>query len=97
MITIISKNYNTNYCVFSVDSVSELDKLPTVTSRGKDNLATISSCTAGSRAIVTETSDRYILNGTQNKWILDKNSSWSTSVSVASNEDILNMTNDFLS
>ena len=97
MITIISKNYNTNYCVFSVDSVSELDKLPTVTSRGKDNLATISSCTAGSRAIVTETSNRYILNGTQNKWILDKNSSWSTSVSVASNEDILNMTNDFLS
>ena len=97
MITIISKNYNTNYCVFAVDSVSELDKLPTVTSRGKDNLATISSCTAGSRAIVTETSDRYILNGIQNKWILDKNSSWSTSVSVASNEDILNMTNDFLS
>ena len=97
MITIISKNYNTNYCVFAVDSVSELDKLPTVTSRGKDNLVTISSCTAGSRAIVTETSDRYILNGTQNKWILDKNSSWSTSVSVASNEDILNMTNDFLS
>ena len=97
MITIISKNYNTNYCVFSVDSVSELDKLPTVTSRGKDNLATISSCTAGSRAIVTETSDRYILNGIQNKWILDKNSSWGTSVSVASNEDILNMTNDFLS
>ena len=97
MITIISKNYNTNYCVFSVDSVSELAKLPTVTSRGKDNLATISSCTAGSCAIVTETSDRYILNGTQNKWILDKNSSWSTSVSVASNEDILNMTNDFLS
>ena len=97
MINIISKNYNTNYCVFAVDSVSELDKLPTVTSRGKDNLATISSCTAGSRAIVTETSDRYILNGTQNKWIMDKNSSWSTSVSVASNEDILNMTNDFLS
>ena len=97
MITIISKNYNTNYCVFAVDSVSELDKLPTTTSRGKDNLATISSCTAGSRAIVTETSDRYILNGTQNKWILDKNSSWSTNVSVASNEDILNMTNDFLS
>ena len=97
MINIISKNYNTNYCVFAVDSVSELDKLPTVTSRGKDNLATVSSCTAGSRAIVTETSDRYILNGTQNKWILDKNSSWSTSVSVASNEDILNITNDFLS
>lgn len=97
MINIISKNYNTNYCVFAVDSVSELDKLPTVTSRGKDNLATISSCTAGSRAIVTETSDRYILNGIQNKWIMDKNSSWSTSVSVASNEDILNMTNDFLS
>lgn len=97
MIDLLSKNYTTGYSVFVVDTISELDKLPTTTSRGKDNLATISSCTAGSRAIVTETSDRYILNGTQNKWILDKNSSWSTSVSVASNEDILNMTNDFLS
>ena len=70
MINIISKNYSTNYCVFAVDTVAELDKLPTVTSRGKDNLAAI-SCISGSRAIVTETSERYILNG-QNKWILDK-------------------------
>lgn len=97
MISLISKNYNTNYCVFAVDTVPELDKLPTTTKNGKENLAYMFPCIVGSRAIVTETSDRYILNGTQNKWILDKNSSWSTSVSVASNEDILNMTNDFLS
>ena len=96
MINIISKNYNTNYCVFAVDSVSELDKLPTVTNRGKDNLATISSCTAGSRAIVTETSNRYILNGTQNKWILDKNSSWGANMDIATSEDINNITNEFL-
>lgn len=28
MIDIISKNYSTNYCVFAVDTVSELNKLP---------------------------------------------------------------------
>ena len=50
--------------------MAEIDKLPTVRSRGKDNLAAI-SCISGSRAIVTETSERYILTG-QNEWILDK-------------------------
>ena len=96
MITIISKNYNTNYCVFAVDYVEELDKLPTTTSRGKDNLAYISSCTVGSRAVVTETSDRYTLNGTQNKWILEKSQVGGTTIDIATSEDINSITNEFL-
>ena len=96
MINIISRNYNTNYCVFAVDSVEELDKLPTTTSRGKDNLANISSCTAGSRAVVTETSGRYTLNGTQNKWILEKFQVGGTTIDIATNEDINSITNEFL-
>lgn len=96
MVNIISKNYNTNYCVFAVDTVAELDKLPTTASRGQDNLAAISSCIAGSRAIVAETSDRYILNGNQNVWVLDKNSSWGTNVDTATSGDITDITNEFL-
>lgn len=69
MINMISKDYTTGYGVFSVDTVAELDKLPTTTDKGQDNLHTVNPCCIGSRAIVTETGDKYILNGNQNKWI----------------------------
>lgn len=95
MISLISKNYNTNYCVFAVDTVPELDKLPTTTKNGKENLAYMFPCIVGSRAIVTETSERYILDG-QNKWVLDKNASWSTNLDFATSEDIKSITDGFL-
>lgn len=95
MISLISKNYNTNYCVFAVDTVPELDKLPTTTKNGKENLAYMFPCVVGSRAIVTETSERYILDG-QNKWVLDKNASWSTNLDFATSEDIKSITDGFL-
>ena len=69
MVKMISRDYTTGYSVFAVDTEAELDKLPTTTDKGKDHLYTIPSCSVGSRAIVTETSGRYILNGEQNKWI----------------------------
>lgn len=96
MINIISKNYSTNYCVFAVDTVAELDKLPTTNKNGGNHLAYIPFCISGSRAIVTETSERYILTG-QNEWVLDKNASWSTSLDFATSEDINAITNIFLS
>lgn len=68
MVKLISRDYNTRYSVFAVDTTAELDKLPTNSKKGKDDLSTITCC-IGSRAIVTETSERYILNGNQNKWI----------------------------
>lgn len=95
MISLISKNYNTNYCVFAVDTVPELDKLPTATKNGKENLAYMFPCIVGSRAIVTETSERYILDG-RNKWVLDKNASWSTNLDFATSEDIKSITDEFL-
>lgn len=95
MISLINKNYSTNYCVFAVDTVSELDKLPTTTENGKENFAYMFPCIVGSRAIVTETSERYILDG-QNKWVLDKNASWSTNLDFATSEDIKSITDEFL-
>ena len=69
MVKMISRDYTTGYSVFAVDTAADLDKLPTTTDKGKDHLHTISCCSVGSRAIVTETGDKYILNGNQNKWV----------------------------
>lgn len=92
MVNILAQNCNYNVFTFVVDTVAELDKLPTTNTKGKDNLANVSSCAVGSRAIVTETSDRYILNGEQNKWIKAKSSSGGggggSSESWATEEDI---------
>ncbi|MGN0657069.1 MAG: hypothetical protein ACI4KR_09765 [Ruminiclostridium sp.] len=73
MIGIVSKDYTTGVTHFVCDTTAEIAKLPTINSAGKDNLSTIQSCVVGSTATVTETSERYILNGNQNKWLLLKN------------------------
>ena len=93
MVNILAQNCNYNVYSFVVDTVAELDKLPTINTRGKDNLSTVSSCAVGSRAVVTETSDRYILNGEQNKWIKDTNTGGGGGVSyiTADPTDIENL------
>ena len=69
MLSMIERNYGTRYSMFVVDTVDELDKLPRIGTKGQDNLRNVDDCCAGSRATVTETSERYVLNGNQNKWI----------------------------
>lgn len=69
MLSMIDRDYCTRYSVFTVDTVDELDKLPRIATKGQDNLRNVDDCCAGSRAVVTETSERYILNGNQNKWV----------------------------
>ena len=69
MLSMIDRDYCTRYSIFTVDTVDELDKLPRIGTKGQDNLRNVDDCCAGSRAIVTETSERYILNGNLNKWL----------------------------
>lgn len=69
MLSLVKIDYETNVCRFSVDEVSEIDMLPRATTAGQGALALISSCRPGSIAVVTSTSDKYILNGKQDKWI----------------------------
>lgn len=54
-VSLIEKNYNTNYCEFSYDNW-ELDKdsIPTMNTPGKGKLSTINSCSQGSFAIGTD-------------------------------------------
>lgn len=68
-VSLINKNYSTNVCVFCYDTWSEdKDKLPTMSSAGKDLLSTIRSCAQGSIAKGTN-GENYILTG-NNTWIL---------------------------
>lgn len=71
MIGMIHRDYTTGYSVFAVDTVAELSDLPTTSKGGVGELKN-TYCKIGSRAIVTATSDRYILNGSD-EWVIDKN------------------------
>ncbi len=69
MLNILKREYETNVFCFAVDTVSEIDLLPKINTKGKGNLNTIAGCAMGSTVIVTENSERYILNGERNAWI----------------------------
>ena len=69
MLSLVKIDYETNVCRFSVDEVSEIDMLPKTTTAGQGILSTISSCRPGSMAIVTSTSEKYILNGKKDEWV----------------------------
>lgn len=75
MLSLVKIDYETNVCRFSVDEVSEIDMLPKTTTAGQGILSTISSCRPGSMAIVTLTSEKYILNGKKDEWVKFANSS----------------------
>lgn len=66
-VSLIERIYATNFCKFAIDSTEDLQMLPTMNSKGKGNLSTISSCSMASIAIGTNGED-YILNG-GNTWI----------------------------
>lgn len=69
MLNIIKIEHESNTCHFAVDTVAELDLLPKINTKGQSILSTVPCCSVGSTAVVTGTSERYILNGEQNKWI----------------------------
>lgn len=95
MIGMIHRDYTTGYSVFAVDTVAELSDLPTTSKSGVGELKN-TYCKIGSRAIVTVTSDRYILNGSD-EWVIDKNAGGGGSdVVFATNEEIDSLTEDFL-
>lgn len=69
MLSLVKIDYETNVCRFSVDEVSEIDMLPKTTTAGQGVLSTVSSCRPGSMAVVTSTSQKYVLNGKKDEWI----------------------------
>lgn len=69
MVSLLDRNYNTNYCEFSYDNWdNDKDLLPTMNTPGKDGLKNVLSCIQGSMAIGTDGGIK-ILNGDNNEWI----------------------------
>lgn len=68
-VCLLHKDYSTNFCRFAFDTVDELSKLPNMTTRGKEGLYNVLSCSQGSIAIETSSNGKsYILTG-NNQWI----------------------------
>lgn len=96
-VSLIEKNYSTNYCKFSYDNwENDKDSIPTMNTRGKGILSTIYSCSQGSLAIGTDGTNK-ILNGDSNKWIdygvgssgsSGGGSSSGTDLNIATNEEV---------
>lgn len=69
--TEISRNAETRFCHFAIDSDDDLQKLPTSTSFGKNELKTCTTCCQGSIARASD-GRIYILNGS-NTWVIVNN------------------------
>lgn len=52
-------NSSTRYAEFFIDSISDLQTLPTTKSAGTETLSTVTGVSQGSRAILTTTDDYY--------------------------------------
>lgn len=67
-VCLLSRDYSTNYCIFSYDSWENDGKMmPNLNTSGKGILSTIKSCCQGSRAVGTDGTN-MILTG-ENLWI----------------------------
>ena len=65
-VSLISRDYSTNFCKFAYDTEEDIKNLPNMKSRGKEGLSNILSCSHASLAIGTNGKD-YILTG-ENVW-----------------------------
>lgn len=63
-----NKNEMYNQAEFTVDAVSDISKLPTLTDAGTGDLSAYGPVGAGSTAFVIATSAVYMLNGSGN-WV----------------------------
>lgn len=69
MVSVRKRDYNTNITDFYADEVEDIDLLPTLTTKGKNNLSTLNSVGVGSSCFVISTGDVYMLKGKTNSWV----------------------------
>lgn len=69
MVSVGKRGYNSNITEFYADEVEDIDLLPTLTAKGKNNLSTLNSVGVGSSCFVISTSDVYMLKGKTNSWV----------------------------
>lgn len=74
---LIGRNSETNYCIFAIDSASDLSALPTTTNKGSDGL---NACSQGSIARCSD-GTKYVLKG-DDTWVSYAESSGGSSSEV---------------
>lgn len=93
----LSRNYETRYCLFYIDSYdNDIKNLPTSKESGKAELSLSTPCCYGSIAKDAK-GQQYLLTG-NDEWVLSKSSSGSGSeypvFDIATDEEINDMLND---
>ncbi len=78
MLKMMKMDFNTRVGSFCVDTVDEIEKLPTLNAPGQDNLNTVYCAGMGSDCLVISDGAVYILNG-NNEWVEFKDFSNSAS------------------
>lgn len=68
MISVSKRDTVTKITEFFADNISDIDLLPTLTTKGKGNLSTVDSVGVGSSCLVIDTGDLYMLKGDTNSW-----------------------------
>lgn len=69
LVTVIRNDYTSRYYEFAIDSIEELDLLPTTQTAGKEYLSTIKSCCNGSFAYLSDSAlTVWTLNGETDEW-----------------------------
>jgi hypothetical protein len=86
-LSLLSRNYSTHYCIFSVDGADDIPYLPTIKSSGKGQYKCLLSCCQGSIA-QSINGEQYILNG-NNEWVkyVNKSSGNTNSGGTGNSED----------
>ena len=94
------RNYATRYCVFYIDSSSDIENLPTALTGGKGDLILSAPCSIGSLARDKD-GKQYTLSG-ENEWVATSSSSGGgggggiSDADIASVEEVTNMLNEVL-
>lgn len=84
-VCLIGKNSETNYCIFAIDSASDLSSLPTTKNKGSSGLRT---CSQGSIARCSD-GTKYVLKG-DDTWVSYAESSGSSTGGSSEVEAISN-------
>lgn len=69
MVSVNKRDYTTNIIEFYADEVEDIGLLPTLTTKGKNDLSALNSAGVGSSCFIISTGDVYMLEGKTNSWV----------------------------
>lgn len=92
----LSRNYDTRYCLFYIDSPDDIDFLPTSKKSGKYELLQFSPCCSGSIAR-DKAGKKYVLNGEDMWTTFTTGSGEETGIEIATDDEVDKMLDEVFS